>query len=403
MISTFAEAERALEPYILNNSGLGAYTVERPQRLAEFVGHPEKKLRVIHVAGTSGKTSTCYYIRALLEAAGQKTGLAVSPHIVNIADRVQIGGAGLGEAEFCGYLDEFLRLIENYADTPSYFEVMMVFAFWVFAREEVDYAVVETGLGGLRDVTNICRRADKVCVLTDIGFDHMNVLGNSLTEIATQKAGIVHPSNLLLMFAQSPEVMAAVRRTARAGKIELLEPPETEDFRERNFALARGVYARLAARDDLPELSEAVASSCQSVQVPGRLDVSRRDEATIVLDGAHNRQKMEALVRAFAAKFPEVKPVVVLAMKQGKEYEEVIRLLEPLASRVIATEFRTMQDTPMGAIAAEVLAAECERRGLSVEIEKDILKAVERAFEIGDAVLVTGSLYGVAEVRGELT
>ncbi|HMQ96234.1 MAG TPA: Mur ligase family protein [Candidatus Saccharibacteria bacterium] len=398
MIADFAQAEEALRHYIDYNSGV--YTTETTKRLAEHMGSPEEQLRVIHVAGTSGKTSTCYYLRELLEAAGKKTGLTVSPHIVTIADRVQVGGQPLSETDFCRYFSEFYQKLQTFDGQPSYFEVMMVFALWVFQQEQVDYAVIETGLGGLHDSSNICRRPDKLCILTDIGFDHMAVLGDSLADIATQKVGIVAPDNQLISYPQPAEAMRIIQE--KSPKTDIIAPPVTIDYRERNFHLAYSAYQWLARRDDLPELSNEKLQRCRTVQVPGRLDVFMRNGTTIVLDGAHNYQKMAALVQSFSAQFTGQKPVVVLAMKQGKEFKEVIELLQPLTTRIITTEYQTFQDTRLGAISADILAEECTRIGMPVQIEKDIVRALDTAEKQSSLVLLTGSLYAVSEIRSIL-
>ena len=394
-IATFADVMEAMAPFIGRNSR--EFTTRETGRLAMYVGSPEKSLRVIHVAGTSGKTSTCYYIRALLEEAGQKTGLTVSPHIVSIADRVQIGGQPLNEVDFCRYFDEFYRLIANFDGQPSYFEVMIVFALWVYQHEQVDYAVIETGLGGLHDSTNICQRADKVCVLTDVGFDHMEVLGNTLPEIVTQKIGIVHPGNQLISHIQESEAMDVIQK--KIPDVIFIDALETEDYRERNFHLAQYVYEWLAHRDDLPMLDEVQLDRCRAVQVPGRLDVFEREGRTIVLDGAHNEQKARALVRTWKALFRDNSATVVLVMKRGKEVAELVEILRPIAKKVIATEFQTFQDTRLGAVPADKLARACENANIPVVVEPDIAKALALAVETSSLILVTGSLYAVSEIR----
>lgn len=151
-----------------------------------------------------------------MRLSGAKVGLTVSPHIVSIAERVQINGLPLDEESFCRYMSEFLQKIEDSKfGTPSYFEVMMVFALWVFDKEAVDYVVVETGLGGLHDSSNICRREDKIFVITDIGIDHTHVLGSNIESIAWQKAGIVAPGNHVIMHSQSQVVTGVVAEEVR--------------------------------------------------------------------------------------------------------------------------------------------------------------------------------------------
>ena len=398
-IRTFDDIISVLEPYTRYNSK--KFTTRKAKELAKFVGSPEERLRVIHIAGTSGKTSTCYYIRALLESSGQKTGLTVSPHMVSIADRVQVGGEPLDEATFCRYFDEYFKLVQQFGGRPSFFEIMVVFALWVFDQEKVEYAIVETGLGGLHDSSNICKRPDKVCVLTDIGFDHMEVLGNTIEEIAQQKVGIVAPDNVLLMYRQRPEVTTAVESIAE--NIIYVPERKTNDYQERNFGLSLAVFEYIRDRDGLTELDDGWIAKCRTVQVPGRLEEFDYHGATVVLDGAHNQQKMKALVDTFRLKYPDRHPLIILAMKQGKEYEKVIDLLKPLASEILASEYRTFQDTKMGAIKKEILADYARRADIEVGLVDNLGLALEKALSLNDLILVTGSLYAVSEVRAVLS
>lgn len=402
-MKTFQEAETALEPYIALAASMTGkdITVDCTLKLAALAGNPQDDLRVIHVAGTSGKTSTCYYITALLEQAGMKTGLTVSPHIRNIAERVQIHGEPLSEQAFCEYLEKFFEIVERADQKPSYFELMMVFELWVFVREGVDYAVVETGLGGLHDSSNICRREDKLCVITDIGFDHMHILGDSLGEIAAQKAGIIAPGNIAVVYAQDDEIMQQIRATAEMqnAKLRVFQPPRTPDYRERNFALARRAYDALAERDSLSELNDEQLTRAQKTEVPGRLAVQQRGSATIVIDGAHNEQKVHALITTLRHQYPGQKFAVVLAMKQGKEYQNVITQLATITSSAITSVFTLSQDTPITAIDADVLAEEYRKHQIDATTASTVAEALDMHVAAGEElILVTGSLYAASEL-----
>ena len=230
-IKTFEDVSTVLRPYVpLVKELTGKDTVfDRILPLMDFLGHPENELRTIHIAGTSGKTSTSYYISSLLTLAGQNVGLTVSPHIDQISERTQINGQPLDETTFCQQLSIFLDLVDQSKIKPSYFELIYSFSIWLFAKLKVDYAVIETGVGGLYDATNIVDREDKVCVITDIGYDHMQLLGNTLSSIAAQKVGIVHKGNELLMYRQSQEVMAVIEDWVRDVKATIkLTDEETE-------------------------------------------------------------------------------------------------------------------------------------------------------------------------------
>ncbi len=407
---TLTDVEAALAPFVERAGQLTGsdITTVRTLHLSEHVGSPHERLKVIHVAGTSGKTSTSYYVRELLEAAGQKTGLTVSPHMVRITDRVQVGGGALSDQLFCAYLDEFLELVKSAPEQPTYFEVLIVFALWVFDREKVDYAVLETGLGGLHDSTNICRRPDKVCVLTDIGFDHINVLGTTLSQIAAQKSGIIAPHNHAILYKQNMEIMNAVKQATISMHVTIefatirsvvASQPWLADYQQRNWSLAYATYRHVASRDKLPVLRQSELAETMEAIVPGRIEIFNVKDTTIVLDGAHNEQKMRTFWKSFEHKFPDIKPTVVLGMKQGKEIETVAPIVEKYAMDVIATMATNTQDTPIAAMDVSDISRACIRKVCMV---KNPIQALLKAIDDGGVVVVTGSLYLVAEIRAYL-
>lgn len=403
-LSTIADAEAALQPFVAKASETTGrdITTERTYALARLVGNPQDDLRVIHIAGTSGKTSTAYYTAGLLGAQGIKVGLTVSPHISSIAERVQVNDDSLTESVFCDYLEQFLDIIPQSGDAmPSYFELMMVFALWVFAREKVDYAVVETGLGGLHDASNICRRADKLCIITDIGFDHMHVLGNTIEQIAFQKAGIIAPNNQVVMHEQAKPIVDVIQKqvTSCQATLEIITPKEYPSYQDRNFALACAAHGKLATRDRLPPLEPIKLKKVRNTTVPGRLETIDYKGIKIVRDGAHNEQKMCVLVETLQRQFPGKKWAIVLAMKESKDYEAVLGELAPITKRVEVTTFHLNQDTIIHAIDPKILAEECAKFNIPNRVSPDVHAALDRLINDGEAdILVTGSLYLVAEL-----
>jgi dihydrofolate synthase/folylpolyglutamate synthase len=347
-ISNFAEANDALQPYIDQVKVLTGRdtTFDRVGPLMERVGNPHELLKIIHVAGTSGKTSTCYFLADMLKSSGVMTGLTVSPHVDVITERVQINGMPLSEAEFCQNLSEFLELVGDVRPLSSYFELIYVFAFWEFVRHGVEYAVVETGMGGLYDATNIARQRNKVCVITDIGYDHMHLLGHTLPEIAAQKAGIIHEGNDVFLYTQSEEVMRAVHERVAAKGATLHELNEADEaqkievlidalplFQRRNWLLAKQVYEHVAERDGLQELSNEQFAMTQAIIVPARMQAVQLGGKSCIMDGAHNPQKMQALVESYQAQYSGQKATVVLALKDSKEYKDVVDILLPITAK----------------------------------------------------------------------
>jgi dihydrofolate synthase/folylpolyglutamate synthase len=385
----------------------------------DSLGNPENKIKTIHIAGTSGKTSTSYYIAALLTQTGLNIGLTVSPHIDKISERAQVNGQPLEEDVFCAYLSDFLTLLESTNIKPSYFELLYAFSIWLFTKLKLDYAVIETGVGGLYDATNIVTREDKVCVITDIGFDHMKLLGNTLSEIAYQKVGIVHEHNVLLMYKQNAEIMNVIQKWIldHKAKVYLTEQVEEQEgygkgenfnslpeFQKRNWLLAYYVYRYMAERDNLVDLDSQKLAKTQSLTIPARMDISKVRGHTLIMDGAHNFQKMNAFLSSYKQMFPKTKPTFLVAFKTDKVYKEAAPQIVELADKVIVTTFKTSQDLPVTSADPKQIADELTALGAKeVIIEKDNLKAYELLLKSDSKqLIITGSFYLIAQIRDKL-
>lgn len=405
-ITTLAAANAYLKQF--NDQASTEYNLSNMLKLTEYLGNPQDKVKAIHVAGTSGKTSTAYYIAALLTAAGQTAGLTVSPHVDKVNERLQLNGQPLPEAKFCQALNEFSLLIEDAPVRPSSFELKVAFAFWYFARINADYAVIEVGLGGLKDATNVITRADKLCVITDIGFDHMKTLGNTLSEIAIQKAGIIHRGNKVLARDQSADINGVLQNRAKrqAADLELVSPTPSADhtipdYQWRNWSLANQAFDFLAQRDKLPKLSASQLEASRHISIPGRMDIRHINGKTIVMDGAHNAQKMQAFVDSFKQLYPGVKPALLLAMRTGKEYEDIVPILSPLASRVITTTFASSQDLPIHCVPPKELAAAFNGSVLAVAVADQRRAFQELLAGPEEFCVLTGSIYMLGQVRNK--
>ncbi len=402
MIKTIAEAEAILRTYVPAVSKTGDdQSLERMWPALQVAGNPHEALRVVHVAGTSGKTSTSYYIAAQLAASGKKVGLTVSPHVDTITERLQINGEPISNESFCSYLEEFLQLVDGIE--LSYFELLIVFVLWVFAREHVDYVVLETGMGGLFDGTNVVTRKDKVCVITDIGYDHMNILGNTLEQIAFQKAGIVHERNVVFSQQQEPEAAKVINTHCAKMNAELhvitkeiAKNSQSNSYQSRNWLLARMVADYIAMRDGL-KLAKIDPSS---ITIPGRIEKKVLVDGSILLmDGAHNGQKMTAFVESVQSQYPNRDATVLLALKQGKEVREVLQALKPIAGKLIITEFTSYQDLPFKAISATAIAEQATVQGMDAAIVHDYAKALEALFSNDGLKIITGSFYLLSDIR----
>lgn len=414
------EVETALAPYfaVAASTMLKDMSVERTKRLMMHIGNPEKKLKIVHIAGTSGKTSTTYYTAALLGAAGQKVGFTVSPHVDSLTERVQIDGKPLTEAQFCKYMGEFLELIQDISDMPSWYELMIGFALWVFAQEKVDYAVLETGLGGLHDSTNAAERYDKVCVITDIALDHQHILGETVAQIAAQKAGIIHPGNAVLMYTQADDIMQVVRfKTIQIEDAELYVQdqdtlkkiyggtfnPNLPDYQQRNWLLAYAAYRFIVNRDGIALIDQKQLSQTQAITVPARMEARQVGDVSVVMDGAHNEAKMTAFVTSYRSRYGNRRVPVLVALKHDKDYTKVIPIIAQIASEVVVTTFSLSQDWPIESLDPTLIADALRQSGVSeVECISDPHAAYERLLASGsNLVVITGSFYLISQLRSQ--
>ena len=408
-ITTLQDAEAAASS--LGNPQLKkmAGSPSRMLRLMEFLGNPQDTFLAVHVAGTSGKTSTAYYCAALLEAAGYKVGLAVSPHVYRVNERVQINRVALPEADFCTALNEFLALIEPAKIPLGYFEVFAAFALWHFARLHLDYAVVEVGIGGLADATNVLHRPDKVCVITDIGLAHTALLGNSLGEIAAQKAGIIQPRNTVFCYCQDGEIMAPIEARAAAQHAELhalasaqlpVDVSFLPLFQQRNFALAAAAAGYITKRDGAGPLPTAALLQAAYALIPGRMEVHHRAGKTIVLDGAHNPPKMRALIASMRQAYSRHPVCVLFALMQktASEAPDILAELQGFAAHIVFTDFPT-DDSSHAAMPPADLLAIAQAQNLSAEAIPGPAQALQALLQRPEPViLATGSFYLLGHV-----
>ncbi len=401
------EVSAALERLI--PTGRIVYNQDNMRTLLNSLDNPQNNLKIIHVAGTSGKTSTSYYVAAGLLAAGHKVGLTVSPHIDSVLERVQLNMRPLDETKFAAYFSEFLPLVDSSGVRPSYFECLIAFAYWVFDREKVDYAVIEVGLGGRKDATNMVTRADKVCVITDIGFDHTEILGDTLAQIAYEKAGIIGSTNRVFMYEQEAEVMAVIDDIVaeKQADLKLIQeilsasiPRHLPLFQRRNWFLAMNVVDAVLAKP-LTKLQREKASH---TRIPARMEIIDKPPHTIILDGSHNGQKMQILVVSLASRFPDQKFAVLAGFVEVSNPRafEALDALMPLIGSIIFTEFSGKQDGYKKGINADILSDYIKTRNPAIVpiVIKDPSQAYQALLKIPDKLLlVTGSFYLLNHIR----
>lgn len=375
-------------------------------RALTLLDTPQNAIPALHIAGTSGKGSTAFYITHLLTSAGYSVGTLVSPHITSVTERSLINGAALPPSEYNSAFHDFYTLYKDHGFHFSYFEFLTVFSFWLFRRKDVDYIVIEVGIGGRFDATNVITRPDTIRVITDIGLDHTELLGETLAEIAAEKAGIIHPRNIVVMNHQDKvitDVIAAVAATSNAKLIvtEKTQQPVT-NIQQRNWQLARLAVAQrllLDKRDiNFPDYSTPPAN----IVVPGRCEVCTIDNVPIVIDVAHNPQKLQGLVTTITHRYPAMKPIFVVAFGQNKTatLRQSLAIIDSVALSVIATNFTAVsvsnQSIPADRIAANL--------SVPYTIEPSPVTALDIAIRqakvLNTYVVVTGSFYLVGDIYG---
>jgi len=375
--------------------------------LLAALGNPERSFRAVHVAGTNGKGSVCALIERALRECGVRTGLFTSPHLVDFRERIRVDGLWAGEAALAAALRRIEALPESRDRT--FFEVTTALGFLDFAARGVEWAVVEVGLGGRLDTTNVL--APDLCVVTPVGLDHTEILGTTIRAIAAEKGGIVKPGVPVVIGAgMDPEARAVLLEIAAARGAEAIEArsedaaaapaPFRASYARDNLATARAALAALGRRGlEVPEA--AVARGFAAARWPGRFEACPA-EPRLWWDGAHNPHGIAALVRTWRESGMPPPAAVVLALSRDKDVAGVLAALAPLLAggRLIATRSRSERSLDPGSIvaAAESLGFDSAR---AESVEAGCRTALALAGP-EDRVLLAGSLFAVGEAMEAL-
>ena len=366
--------------------------LENTRRLLKEMQLPGPHQRFYHVAGTNGKGSTCAFMESLLRASGERTGLFTSPHLVSWCERIQVQGKMIPEHEADAGIHCIRSLVAEWAPHPTFFELTMLLALDWYERSGAEHIVLETGMGGRWDATNALKPV--VTVLTPIGLDHQQWLGETLAEIAAEKAGIIKPGVPVVSAPQAPEAEAVIRAAAQAAGAELhfiTEPwqgalPFAGPHQGWNAALAiaalRAAGCRLTEQNIAEGLSHAVW--------PARFQ--QLDHGRLVLDGAHNPHATAALLAAWQAAYPGVRPAIVYGAVTAKDCGTSLAMLGSLAS-----SFHYVPLASPRAVPVEELVASGPS-GVPAECHASISDGLAAAAAAADHVLVCGSLYLCGEV-----
>lgn len=395
--------------------------LSRTRELLERVGNPHEKLKYVHIAGTNGKGSTAAMIASALTAAGLRTGLFTSPHLWDFRERFRVDGRPIPDGTLGRITGRVLRAARGMADPATEFELMTAVGMLYFLESACDIVVLEVGLGGRLDSTNVIPPPE-AAVITNIGLEHTAVLGNTLALIAGEKAGILKPGCEAVLYRQSREAEAVVERicgergvplTRTAPEtLELLSSgPEGQSFLYRGQGPYRlslpGEYQRCNAAAALEALwvlrrrgwsvpEEAVAAGLARAAWPGRMELARRSP-DVLLDGGHNPQCMEALARSLRELYPGKKLIFLLGVLADKDYSSMAGELLPLAR-----EFFTVTPDSERAMPAGELADHLRGRGARATPCGTVREGLDRALAAAgprDTVCVCGSLYMIGAAR----
>ncbi|HET7106009.1 MAG TPA: folylpolyglutamate synthase/dihydrofolate synthase family protein [Candidatus Acidoferrum sp.] len=408
------------------------FNLENITILLERLGRPDRAFPCVHIAGTNGKGSTAAFLEKILRDAGFRTGLNTSPHLERINERIRISGEDISDARFAEIFTRIHAVIEELLAEgklrahPTYFECVTALAFEAFARERVDFAVVEVGLGGRLDATNVV--TPLVSIITRIDFDHENYLGHSLREIAGEKAGILKAQVPAVFAAQLPEAhevlvskaaelrcpfvetgelfriekevlkhgcVSATVVEASGGKTFSLEPRLAGRFQLQN-ALNAVAAARILQNRNYRITDANIASGIATAEWPGRLE-RLQTRPDVYLDGAHNPGAARELARFLEENFTGRKVYLIFGAMRDKAVDEVTGTLFPHAHEVIFTQ----PGTPR-AVSARQLAEMASDNAKKFVVIEDATQALESALAKAapeDAIFITGSLYLVGELR----
>lgn len=393
--------------------------LERITLLLELLGNPHHGVRAVQIAGTNGKGSTGAFLSAIMTAAGYRTAYFSSPHLLNFTERFRINDADLPESVIHRAAGQVLAVAPPEA---TFFELVTAIAFVCFAGAEVDLAIIEAGMGGALDATNVA--AAVLSVLTPISLDHCDYLGDSLGRIAAEKAGIIKPGRPVVVAGQSGEALQVISSVAQLrfaplllagtdfkaekqgetvlfegfGRVVSCQPALQGAFQAENLAVAVAASLQLAGAG-FKVSDAAIAKGAAAARWPGRMELFP-GEPSILLDGAHNPAGARALQQALAA-YRYQRLILVIGVMADKAWQEVLSILLPLASLTVAVMPSMERALPAGE-----LAAFCQAQGHAALAAGTPAQGVEWArgeAQAGDLILVAGSLFTVGEVRGWLT
>lgn len=407
-----------------------SYDFSRMRALLEELSNPHKNMKYIHIAGTNGKGSTSNFVYNMLKAQGYKVGLYTSPHLERYSERIVINGNEISNKDFVENSELVLKAekkIEKEFEQLTFFEFITAIAFLYFKKEKCDYSILEVGMGGLSDSTNVIESSDKLAsIITPISMDHTQFLGNNIEEIAYQKAGIIK-ENVLTTTSNSNEIIKNIlKETAKENnsqiyslddieienlevndngskydlifkgeKIENLEIKLLGYYQMHNSALAVMTLMELRNRSLIEISNESIKKGLKNTFWAGRMEIIN-EEPKIILDGAHNFDGIKNLTENFKI-FNYKKLYVIASILDDKEHDKMLEELSKYANNIVLVGLHTKRKSNL-----LVLKEEASKNNVSVEIIEDLKVAIKETLKKAckdDLIVISGSLYLVSETK----
>jgi dihydrofolate synthase/folylpolyglutamate synthase len=414
--------------YIKNTAKFGSNLgLQRTEKILEFLGEPHKKLKCIHIAGTNGKGSTTAMLSEILKEAGYKVGMYISPFLEEFEERIQINNINIPKEALSKAVTKVSKAVDEVVglgyDHPTEFEIITCAMFQYFYEEEVDYAVVEVGLGGRLDSTNVLTPI--LSIITSISYDHMQILGDTLNKIAYEKAGIIKEGVPVVLYPQEEESLEVIKRVCDERNSTLIEVPRNcaelkevdglkQKLRLQTSSNTYNIKLSLLGRHQLlncgivvfavEELNkqglsikeEHILEALKKVRWPGRLEVLK-EKPLVVIDGAHNIDGIKKLSESVDIYFNYEKLILILGILADKQVAEMIDVIAPSAYRIIAVTPNSERAELSSKLAEAVTLV-----NKNVEAVENYGEAYEKALSYAspeDIILVSGSLYMIGDMR----
>lgn len=422
--------------YINNIGKFGSnYGLKRTYRLLEILGNPQKKLKLIHIAGTNGKGSTTSMITSILTNMGYKVGMYTSPYLEYFEERIQINGENIPKNKLTHLINTVkkavCKVIEEGYEHPTEFEILTTVMYLYYYNEKVDYAVIEVGLGGKLDSTNVI--TPLISVITSISFDHMNILGNSLYEIAGEKAGIIKKEIPVVVYPQKDEAMKAIMEKATKEDSEVYQVkinsgkllsiifedklyqnvqvktknnlynvklPLIGEHQILNLSVALNTIEVLCEKENLKINKEQIENSLQSVIWKGRLEILSKNPL-VVIDGAHNIEGIKMLRNNIEKYFKYNNVYLLLGILADKQVEEMIKEITPIAHKIYALTPHSDRAELNTELKNEIL--KYNKNTVALDNYEEAIKSALNEANNDDLILISGSLYMIGDMRKLIT